>query len=491
MNPMNLGGRINPDQYHNQSSALTNGFMSHSGMTTPYGPYMRNQEEAFSDTREVGGIPTIDTTSYASHQNSAYGSPREDLESSMRSNLALSPGNQVLSILDAPLPPSFDSNGVSLLYRNGPQAASVPSKFGLESPPQSLISRDGNHPSEALKDLHNSVFGDETTRDRFNGFASSPSTNTLPDGYFGKRIMHSSQQRISRPKMMSASAPKGIDRDWDDNDFDFEEEYLPENLNELLTPAEKARRGSRNAEDLEGRPIYSGSGTPGDVASKVGSPSNSSPSRWNQTFLQKQQRDDDEKPTSRASQFGHVGSPLRPSSLHSAIGSLSGSRPRPISRPGTGSGDDSSYLASPPRQAQISLIAQGIQRVRLASTNENGQHVSGSPASLSKMLASNPPPSRRDLGAAGERAVSSSSIGTARFATTPIDEEQPEFVFDMDDDEAASTKRNSGGWGYPVGGRSPHLGALGARTPSSGLASNETSSTNGNGTSFPKLYGSP
>ena len=79
------------------------------------------------------GIPTIDT-SYVSHPGSAYGSPRED-EMQNRFGLGLSPvPSKGLSVLDAPLPASFDSNGVSWIARNGPVAASVPTKFGLESP---------------------------------------------------------------------------------------------------------------------------------------------------------------------------------------------------------------------------------------------------------------------------------------------------------------------------------------------------------------------
>lgn len=492
LSPMNLGGRINPEQY-NQNSALTHGFMGHPAMgpAYPYSP-MRNQDEAFSPQNsrpgglDTGAVPTIDT-SYASHQNSAYGSPRDELDPSIRSNLGLSPGNQGLNIQDAGLPASFDSNGVSLLYRNGPQAASVPSKFGLEFPPQSLASRDG-HTSETLKDLHISVYGDDT-RDRFNGVASSP-TIMAAEGLFPKRSMHS--QRIARPKI-SASVPKGaIDQDWDLTDFD--DEYLPENLKELfLSPMEKARRGSRNAEE-EGRPIHSGAGTPADMASKFGSPSNGSPgSRWNSTFIQKQMRErDEEEKLPRTSQFGHVGSPLRSSTLQAAVGNGTNSGPTPKSRPGSGSGDVSPYVASPPappgRQAQVSLIAQGLQRSLLSKNgNENGQHAVGSPGSLSRVT-TNPSNSRREV--AGERSASSSSIGAGRFATSPIDEEQPDCVFDMDEDEAASTKRHSGGFKYPVGGRSPYLGAMGARTASSGLATtgNTSSNANAHGSNLAKLF---
>lgn len=82
-----------------------------------------------------------------------------------------------------------------------------------------------------------------------------------------------------------------------------------------------------------------------------------------------------------------------------------------------------------------------------------------------------------------DRQVSSSSIGTARF-TTPIDEEQGEFVFRMEEEEGQERerekeKRNSGnGWGYRngpgAGAKSPHLGAIGGRNTngSNGMPTN-------------------
>jgi len=78
----------------------------------------------------------------------------------------------------------------------------------------------------------------------------------------------------------------------------------------------------------------------------------------------------------------------------------------------------------------------------------------------------------------GERQVSSSSIGnggSGRF-TTPIDEEQGDFVFNMegmeDVDEKTGEKRNSGGWNT----RSPHLGPIGG-----GRNGASTTTTNGGG----------
>jgi hypothetical protein len=448
---LNIGGRLNTDLYHaqNSGSALTNGFMRANGVPpSPYGQYspFQNQDEGFPPLigRQQSidiNVPTIDT-SYASHPTSNYGSPRDD--DLNRFGLGLSPiAAKGLSVLDAPLPASFDSNGISQYARYGPVASSVPAKFGLDSPPGSLGAAKDGRTSEALKSLHNSAFGDDT-RDRFNGIAASP---PLPpaDEYFGKRVMHS--QRFAKSKVMSASLPKpaAIDQDWDPA-FTFEEDYLPDVLKDLMTPQEKARRGSRNADD-EGRPIHSGTGTPNNETSKFGSPLGASPSRWG-TLFQKQQKEEEDR--ARASAFGHVGSPLRNSTLHPGASPSS----RPIARSST-SGDSSPYLASPPRQSSMSIISQQLQRTRLARAESSGSETGLHPGRVS----SNP------IGTGTrDRQVSSSSIGGSGRFTTPIDEEQGDFVFNMegmeDLDEKKGEKRNSGGWTYAGGTRSPHLGAM-------------------------------
>jgi hypothetical protein len=461
---LNIGGRLNTELYHpqNSGSALTNSFIrANAAPPSPYGAQyspFANQDESFPPL--VGRqqsiditVPTIDT-SYVSHPGSNYGSPRdEDLN---RFGLGLSPvGQKGLSVLDAPLPASFDSNGVSWIARNGPIASSVPAKFGLESPPGSLGAAKDGRTSEALKSLHSSAFGDDT-RDRFNGIAASPPAPPAEE-YFGKRVMHS--QRFAKSKVMSASLPKAVDQDWEAA-FTFEEDYLPETLKDLMTPQEKARRGSRNA-DEEGRPINSGTGTPNnDTPSKFGSPSNASPSRWGPLFQRHQQQKEEEErvAASRASAFGHVGSPLRNSSLHPGASPKS----RPIARH-SNSGDISPYLASPPRQSSMSIISQQLQRTRLSRAESSGSDSGLYPTRIS----SNPIGSgatRTSLVA--ERQVSSSSIGnggSGRF-TTPIDEEQGDIMFSMEgmeEDEKRGEKRNSGGWTFAGGTRSPHLGAVG------------------------------
>jgi hypothetical protein len=83
-----------------------------------------------------------------------------------------------------------------------------------------------------------------------------------------------------------------------------------------------------------------------------------------------------------------------------------------------------------------------------------------------------------------ERQVSSSSIsngGSGRF-TTPIDEEQGDIMFSMEgmeeDEKRSGEKRNSGGWTFAGGTRSPHLGAVGGGRNGIGGGGGEK---NGNG----------
>lgn len=463
---LNLGGRVNPDAYHGQSSALTNSFIRANGVPpSPYGRYPPYTPEdgnhlAGRGSIDITGVPTIDA-SYASHPGSTYGSPPRD-EDLNRFGMGLSPATgKGLSVLDAPLPASFDSNGVSWIARHGPMASSVPAKFGLESPPGSVGAAKEGRTSEALKNLHSSAFGDDISRERFNGIPSSPPAPPAEE-YFGKRTMHS--HRLAKPKAMSASLPKAVDQDWEAA-FTFEEDYLPETLKDLMTPQEKARRDSRNA-DEGGRPIlHSGTGTPitETASSKFGSPSNASPSRWGPLFQRHQQQKEEEEraASSRVSSFGHVGSPLRNSTLHPGASPSS----RPITRTSL-SGDSSPYVSSPPRQSSMSIISQQLQRTRLGRAESSGSESGLHPVAATR-ASSNPigtGSGRTSL--TSERPGNSSSIGnggSGRF-TTPIDEEQGDFVFSMDgmeDVDEKKEKRNSGGWTITGNTRTSNFGAVG------------------------------
>ncbi|RDA95572.1 hypothetical protein CP533_1237 [Ophiocordyceps camponoti-saundersi (nom. inval.)] len=352
-----------------------------------------------------------------------------DDESIARLDYGLSPANgKGLSVLDAPLPSSFDSNGISNAARfpSAPWPSSVPSKFGgLDSPTASLSNARDGHASETLKLLHSSAFGGPTPT------ANSPPSSQPINGdeYFGRRAMHSS--RYAKPRMLSSSVPKAmsVDRDWEDG-FAFGEDgdnvpenYLPENLQDLLTPAEKARRGSMRVDGVDGPSVES--------VSKYGSPVGSSPSRWGPLF-QRQKEDEDATRAARASVFGHVGSPLRKSTLAQEMGGAgaggSGDSPKASPLGGAVRPLTSSRSGSEP----MSVLSQQLQRSRLDDGSGSSPMLHPTAARIS---------SGKDR--VIERHVSSGSIGssvTGRF-TTPIDEEDPAFVFSMEDEDDSGTSR--------------------------------------------------
>lgn len=249
--------------------------------------------------------------------------------------------------------------------------------------------------------------------------------------------------------MMSASLPRGrANDDWDEQFiFGGEEDFLPTSLHDLLTPQEKMRRLSRTEhESSSHREYLSGIGIPADPSSKFGSPSGASPSRYGALFARQKQEESNN--VAHNSAFGHVGSPLRKTSLHPG--------PSPSLRATSNanvSGDMSPYLASPARQSTMSALSQQLSHTRLASRTDppsshelpNGLH----PSSARHASYTNGRPELRN--------VSSSSFGTAR-----IDEEAVEGMFSMEEDETLN-KRYSGGWqSASSGGRdSPRTGPMG------------------------------
>lgn len=330
----------------------------------------------------------------------------------------------------------------------------MPSKFGVESPTPSLSNARDSRTSETLKLLHTSAFG--SSEYLVAPIAGSPTNSQLTNGdeYFGKRAMHSS--RYSKPKMMSSSLPKtSVDRDWeaefafgDDLNDNVPENYLPENLQDLLTPAEKARRGSMRADGDASI----------DGVSKYGSPIGSSPSsRWGPLF-QRQKEEEEMARSARSvgSAFGHVGSPLRNSTLAQEMsanfGSTNGS-----SRPSAvWNGSDS-----------MSALSQQLQRSRL----DDGP---GIPSPLLHPVNARISNGISAIGKdrAMERHVSTGSINssmTGRF-TTPIDEEDPAFVFSMEEeDESTLAKmRKRGSAGLGMGSISSYAGAVVGKATTNG-----------------------
>ncbi|KAF2435997.1 hypothetical protein EJ08DRAFT_667416 [Tothia fuscella] len=458
----NLGGRVMPSQGPQPGSSLLSMQQDHLSQPQPIpGPGPIDYMNSDMWRNPPYDIPTIDTT-FSSHPGSNYGSPPND------GRFPMSPTQKGLEIRDAPLPASFDSQGISVFARTGPMAASVPSRFGLDSSPSSSLPN-RTFESSALRNLHTSAFGDDI---RNSSLASSPPVEEP----IGRRIMHS--ERFSRqPKMISASVgaqpPLALTDEWDEN-FAFEEDLVPTSLHDLLTPQERMRRSSRsNAEEethFNHRQALSGLGSPADSNSKVGSPSTASPSRFNAFFGARAQQEEASKALNLpgASAFGHVGSTLRNSSLHVGASPSLRANSRPVS------GDVSPFVSSPPRQSTMGMISQQLQRTRLSSrpSDENP----GTPASLQhpgvarvtsgSSITSNGP-GRLD------RAVSSNSVGRDKI------DEEPE-LFSMDDEE--TSKRSSGAWAhgspFSIGKASPRLGPIGGQR-SSGIAGKENGWANG------------
>ncbi|KAH8175167.1 hypothetical protein LIA77_03585 [Sarocladium implicatum] len=435
--PISLGTRAgaspssppNGEAYNaNSTSALTNSLYGADGAqyastAFPYDEQQHNHHMGRQPSLD-GGIPGFDAP--YSRPTSNYGSPRDDDHG--RSGFGLSPINgRGLSVLDAPLPASFDSNGISnaARYPAAPWPSSVPSKFGLDSPTPSLSNAKDSRTSETLKLLHTSAFG--SSDHLVATIAGSPHSQTANgEEYFGKRAMHSS--RYAKPRMLSASLPKtaSLDRTWD-NEFAFDddnenlpENYLPENLQDLLTPAEKARRGSIRADDHSGV----------DGLTKYGSPIGSSPSRWGPLFQRQKEEEEAAARASRgaASAFGHVGSPLRTSTLAQEMGgSMMGSNGP--SRPSTGRNNSES----------MSMLSQQLQRHRIDEAT-GGSSPLLHPSSA-RTPTNNIAPIEKNRGM--ERHISSGSISstvTGRF-TTPIDEEDPDFVFSMEEEDDSANGR--------------------------------------------------
>lgn len=386
-------------------------------------------------------MPQFDYTS----ASPKYGSPLQN----DRLALGSSPHQKGLSVLDAPLPNSFDSNGVSMAQRGGPMAASVPSRFGFESPPSSLPRKAfGN---TALQDLHHSAFGGRGTLDSVLAGSSPPSGGDEPLS-FPKRPLHSHNLRTSRP-LMSSSVGTGLptkafeysdDEDDGETDTDREEDLLPASLHDLI-PGSRNRRESRQAENPASflaaqRRTLSTTATPGD--SKSGSPSfSSSPSRYTSMFAPQR---------SNSSDF--IGSPLR----NDGFGALPG--PPQSQRPSLAPEHALSPGLSSPRQASMSMLTQELQRTNLNAARAASSSTVTTAGSASFTSAPSVPASAAAPGTPRaatstsnkrlsiDRALSNASVGRER-----IDEEQE--LFDMDEISGKSDGPGPGIIGSPRGAR--------------------------------------
>jgi len=339
-----------------------------------------------------------------------YGSPPQTEQ------FGISPPQKGLSVLDAPLPNSFDSNGISMAARNGPFAASVPSRFGIESPPSSLprASQLGN---AAVRNLHSSAFGERGMDGVLASVGSSPPSGTDEPFTFAKRPLHSARLRTARP-VVSASLGTRLptmlfEYSDDEEDPDREEDLLPASLRDLI-PEGRSRRESRSRLDEDtpagflsaARRTLSGHGVPQE--GKVGS-LGTSPSRYSSMFVRGQ-------PSKSDGEFGHVGSPLRNSGLYFTTASRASN------------GDMSPILSSPPRQASMSMLTQELQRTKLEAARSEAarsqvQATAGAPSHSSAPV--------RTLSNGGSTGRSSLDRGLSSTSVGKIDEEQE--LFDMEE----------------------------------------------------------
>ena len=455
---LNIGGRVNPPTYQHQDSALANSLLSQQPFPgDPFsGQYQYPQDELnFAQEYEGRYAAFSAEPGLSSNPGSKYGSPTND------SQLPMVGVERRLTALDAPLPASFDSNGISHIARYGAVAASLPSKFGMESPAASLSPRNAGQPLDAVKALRSSAFPSNLRNSSQLG-CSPPAVNT--EEMFSQRKMHS-QQNAQRPRLLSASVPRpGISDDWDDG-LPLEEDYLPTNLHDdVLTPQEKIRRRSRSDQELAGlkSATQGGLGIPSGNSSKVGSPLASSPSRFSALFAKQRQESN-----STGTGFGHVGSPLRESHIQHASESPFGDGI--MARPSSGSrsrssrtGDQSPFLSSPPRDSTsnfgMSLISSQLQRTHLSSVrNDSAADTTSHPSSRLQPPAAGPGMRHVSAPVAGagmrfDRTVSSPRINSTRIAEER--EGEGDLVFSMDDD---TSRRNSSLWGS----KSPVISPLG------------------------------
>ena len=420
---LDLGGRIDPQLYRQSDPALAHSLLAQQANGTPgpfihqIPPYANSEFDMMQNTQAQGyDIPSIDAE-YTAHPGSKYGSPREDTR-------AASSPSGLLSVLDAPLPASFDSQGISYIARHGAVAASVPSKFGLEfSPPSSTPQRNAL-PIDSVRNIQSPPFT-QSPRSRPPDLGSSPLNSG--DESFGTRVMHS--RRIAKPRILSASLPRpGIPSDdWDEN-FQFSEgeetDYIPTSLHkDILTPLENARRLSRNDADKT---------SPSGDSSKVGSPHQGSPSRYGALFARQQADASNTVSGSYPSAFGHVGSPLRNSSLHPNAS--------PSFRPTNDTETSTTFpsFASPPRQSSMSILSQQLSRSRISSRTSDTDTANISSSTLQPPSSTRPSAPTNSL----NRAVSAGSNGR-------IEEEAQGDIFSMEEEEGDEGKRWNGvGWEF-------------------------------------------
>lgn len=412
----------------NNQSIYGTGYSSQAAYPSP----APMQEEYLPiQSRQLEHLPTIE----GPYPTQPFGSPRED------SQFALSPP---VRAVDTAFPASFDDRAMPLHARDGQIAASAPKRFGFE--PLSVSSATTSTiTSNAFGNLSYLTAGNKQNSNRLSLLGSSPSA--IEDA-FPRRILHSDLRptagmyasSFQGPFLLAPSPPP---EDSSDERSSEELTRVPGALDDLLTPREKVRRFSRPAADSDGglRPrSLSGFGSP-SANSPVGSPSNASPSsRYGALFARRARGEDtnNELGTSApgASVFGHVGSPLRKSSLQSDLLSTSNTRPSPIGRTRSSNEQPSFTPSLSPitRPSGLGMLSQQLRASRLSSglnVSDNaadGEHLHPNAGAVPQ------------LGVHGsqklDRTISTSSMG--RSAGDRIDEEEEagtdDGLFEMEDE---------------------------------------------------------
>ncbi|KAI5813784.1 hypothetical protein BZA77DRAFT_334706 [Pyronema omphalodes] len=390
--------RMDPS-YTNHRSALHNMMQANSSNGGHHTP-----NHSLGGQEEFPALPSqsltqLEQTALSSSLPDAaqFGSPR--LSEAMPS-ASLGTSQRTLGPLDATLPASLDRWDYSYFAKYGPFASSVPNTFGVESPPPSLPSSIRENTVSALR---RSAFGEEDD----SGLSRSAQ---LRENSFGERILHSSvAARRSKVYSSSYGGPQTLlgyqsktrAQDLEEDTFAFEEDLLPESLNDLLTPAERNRRMSRTEEEYGNRPTFDSFGSP-----PIGSPGSWGP------IISRTKREEDHS----FSGLGHVGSPLRNSYLHSETS--------PISRSLNRTASESMFFSGSPSRNSfgggVSALTSGLARHSLNDEPSKGNTPNGRPI---------------------ERATSSPRLGNGKVH--PINEE-PECQFDLEVEEDGPTKQTGG-----------------------------------------------
>lgn len=421
-----------------------------------------------------------------------YGSPTGEM---LTRNLPISPP---IRAMDATIPETFQSNPSTSAALDGPWPASVPSRFGI-GPAPATTSTVTSTAFGNLGYMARPEANGKTNGGRLEDLGSSPSAQSGNGNAFAKRMLHSDRLRqqqplasslpMSRPQMRGRQAALTNDSD-DDESFDL----LPGALgDEIMTPAERLRRFSRNHEDAPSvRGSHSGLavGSPPDSSSRYGSPPNmslpqaisgASVSRWGPSSNKKQREEafggynghNGELQSYGSSPHGPIGSPLRNASLppvpqarssaHADTDTSTASPSiRPIARPPSShlSGDVSPFgMHSPPdRRGGLGSLGQQLKNTRLRDSIP--QEASSTLHPQSARSSSNT--SVQSSSGRLDRAVSAMSISRS----DRIDEEPSMFEMDEQDQARSSLEGRA-----PWGGSNPDLEASesGRSSPGSAL----------------------